>query len=226
MGGEPTFELEGVTLRRGGVSVLDRVTGCIPAGACTGLVGPSGAGKSTLLRLLTRIEEQTAGRITFHGLPLADHDVLQLRRRVQLVTQQSVLLTDSVVDEVRLGAPHLTPTDVQALLTRVGLAPTFLRRVTSGLSGGEAQRVVLARALALRPEVLLLDEPTSALDATSAAAIATTVRAHVSAGGTVLVVSHDTRQVRRIADQVWVMEAGSVVATGAPALLQSPEEAS
>jgi len=106
MWSKPVFELDSVTLRRDGTTVLDNVSVRIPGGGCTGLVGPSGAGKSTLLRMLTRLEEHNAGRITFHEAPLSDYDVLQLRRRVQLVTQQPILLTGSVIDEIRLGRPE------------------------------------------------------------------------------------------------------------------------
>jgi putative ABC transport system ATP-binding protein len=220
------FELESVTLRRDGTTVLDDVDLQVPAGCCTGLVGPSGAGKSTLLRLCTRLEEASAGLISFHGVLLADYAVLELRRRVQLVTQQPVLLTDSVVEEIRLASPGLGRGAVQRLLTRVGLPSSFAERTTKGLSGGEAQRVVLARAVALRPEVLLLDEPTSALDADSAAAIEETVLEHVTDGGTVVLVSHNIAQVRRIARQVGLMEDGRVVAVGETDLLHYPEAAS
>jgi len=112
------------------------------------------------------------------------------------------------------------------LLSRVGRPPEFLDRTTKGLSGGEAQRVALARSLALDAEVLLLDEPTSALDATSAAAIEEAVREHVASDGTVILVSHNTSQVRRIADQVCLMEGGRVTATGRPNMLDYPEAAS
>lgn len=215
-----------MTLRRDDTTVLDNVSVRIPGGGCTGLVGPSGAGKSTLLRMLTRLEEHTAGRITFHEAPLSDYDVLHLRRRVQLVTQQPVLLTGSVVDEIRLGRPNLEPAGVRTLLSRVALPSEFLDRATTGLSGGEAQRVALARSLALDPEVLLLDEPTSALDANSATAIEAAVREHVAGDGTVILVSHNTSQVRRIADQVCLMEGGQVIATGRPNMLDCPEAAS
>jgi putative ABC transport system ATP-binding protein len=102
---DSVFEISDVVLRREATPVLDHVYGRIPAAACTAVVGRSGAGKSTLLRLLTRLDDPDAGCITFHGTPLARYDVLDLRRRVQVVAQQPVLLTGSVVDEVRLGRP-------------------------------------------------------------------------------------------------------------------------
>ncbi|MYT27589.1 MULTISPECIES: ATP-binding cassette domain-containing protein [unclassified Streptomyces] len=208
------FALDRVTVRRGHAVLLDEVTCQIPAGACTALMGPSGAGKSTLLRLLNRLEEPTAGRIRLHGRPLPDGDVLALRRRVGLVGQQPVLLTDHVPDELRVGRPGLTDDQAQTLLEQVGLPITMLARRTAGLSGGEAQRLCLARALAVGPEVLLLDEPTSALDAASARAVEATVHHLVSTGLTVILASHNTAQARRIADRALVLRAGKLVACG------------
>jgi ABC-type glutathione transport system ATPase component len=110
-----------------------------------------------------------------------------------------VLLTDRVLDEVRVGRSDLPEARLVELLTRVGLAQHFAARATAELSGGEAQRLCLARSLAVEPEVLLFDEPTSALDGPSAAIIATLVRHHVTAGGTVVLVSHDHGLVASVA---------------------------
>lgn len=223
---ELVFALRGVTLRHGAAVVLDDVGAKIPPAACTAVVGRSGAGKSRLLRLLVRLDDPDTGQITFHGSGLRRYDVLELRRRVQLVAQHPVVLTDSVASEVRLGCPDLDPAGVRALLERVGLPPSFCDRMTSGLSGGEVQRVCLARALALQPEVLLLDEPTAALDMASASAIEHTVRDLAQRGGAVVLVSHNTDQVRRVADQAIVLEHGHVLATGAPKDVQYPQAVS
>ncbi|MGI8305727.1 ABC transporter ATP-binding protein [Saccharopolyspora hattusasensis] len=223
---ESVFALRGVTLRHGPVVVLDEVYARIPPAACTAVVGRSGAGKSRLLRLLVRLDDPGTGEITFCGSPLAAYDVLDLRRRVQLVAQQPVILTDSVAEEISFGCPDLTRARLSGLLERVGLAPSFRDRATPGLSGGEAQRVCLARALALEPEVLLLDEPTASLDAASADAIEHTVRDLVESGGTVVLVSHNTAQVERVADQVIVLEHGRVLATGRPGDVEYPQAAS
>ncbi|MEU5845341.1 ABC transporter ATP-binding protein [Saccharopolyspora shandongensis] len=220
------FEIRAVTLRREGTPLLSAVNAHIPAAACTAIVGRSGAGKSTLLRLLTRLDDPDSGAITFHGGPLAECDVLDLRRRVQLVSQQPVLLADSVADEVRVASPRLDEAGVADLLSRVGLPDSFIRRSTAGLSGGEKQRVCLARSLALEPEVLLLDEPTAALDAASAHAIEETVRQQVQLGGAVVLVSHNTDQVRRVADLVVVLDHGRVVASGPPRTVRLPEATS
>jgi putative ABC transport system ATP-binding protein len=210
------FTLMGVVLRRGAATVLAGIDAEIPAGCCTGVTGPSGAGKSTLLRLLNRLEDPAAGRVLLDGTPLLEWDVLALRRRVVLVGQQPVLLSDTVGAELRVAAPQLSEDGVADLLGQVGLPTDLGQRGTTGLSGGEAQRVCLARALAVQPAALLLDEPTSGLDAASAAAIETLVDALVAAGRTVVVVSHHTRWIRRVAHHVLVLDRGRLTAVGKP----------
>lgn len=220
----PVLALEGVTVRRSSALLLDGVTCRMPARACTVLVGPSGAGKSTLLRLLNRFEEPTAGAVSYQGRPLPAWDVLALRREVALVAQRPVVLTDRVLDELRVGRPDLDEDAATALLGRMGLPSDAVGRATSGLSGGEAQRVCLARALVVEPCVLLLDEPTSALDAHATKAVETMIGELVADGMTVVVVSHDTAQVRRIADHVLVLENGRLIASGTADRIASLQE--
>lgn len=212
------FSLDAVTVTRpagkGETRLLDEVRLDIHAGRCTVIVGPSGAGKSTLLRLLNRLEEPTAGRLLFDDRPIAGYDVLELRARVGMVAQAPVLLADTVLDDLRVAVGQLSPAAAAALLARVGLADDFLTRATAGLSGGEAQRVCLARALALDPQVLLLDEPTSALDAFAAHSVEQVVRALVTRELTTVMVAHDLRQAERLADDVVVLIAGRVADAG------------
>lgn len=209
----PLFRLDAVTVRRGKALPLREVSLSLAPGVATVLVGPSGAGKSTLLRLLNRLEEPTEGTVSLHGEPLTSYDVLALRRRVGMLQQMPVLLEETVLADLRVGRPSLTPDEAAALLERVGLGfgPD---RATDGLSGGEAQRVCLARALAVGPEVLLLDEPTSALDSFAAATVEAAVRALVDDGLGVVMVSHDLRQARRLGDHVVVLMDGTVAAYG------------
>ncbi len=210
--------LEDVVVDRGGVRVLDHVSASFAPGRCTAVAGPSGAGKSTLLRLLDRLEEPTSGRVLLHGRPLPSYDVLAVRRRVGLVQQSPVLLGETVLEDLRV-AGSLTPEEAVGLLGRAGLPGLPLDRRTDSLSGGEAQRLCLARALAVGPEVLLLDEPTSALDAVAAMAVERVVRALVADGLSAVLVSHDLRQARRLADDAVILEGGRVVEAGpAPAV--------
>ncbi len=211
----PLFSLDGVTVRRGEAVPLREVTLTLAPGVATVLVGPSGAGKSTMLRLFNRLEEPTEGTLSLHGQPLPSYDVLALRRRVGLLQQAPVILEASVLADLRLGQPTLSEADAATLLQRVGLEPElFLDRLTEGLSGGEAQRVCLARALAVGPEVMLLDEPTSALDSFAAARVEAAVRGLLDDGLSIVMVSHDLRQARRLADDVVVLIGGRVAAYG------------
>ena len=206
--------LEDVSVVRGDVQVLTAVSAEFAAGRCTAVAGPSGAGKSTLLRLLDRLEEPTSGRLLLKGQPLRSYDVLELRRRVGLVQQAPVLLGTTVLADLRVGRPDLGEAEARELLVRAGLPGQPLDRVTASMSGGEAQRLCLARALAVGPEVLLLDEPTSALDAVAAQAVERVVRALVADGLTAILVSHDLRQAARMADDVLVLRGGQVEEVG------------
>lgn len=206
------FEVAGVDVVKAGAPVLRDVDATVAAGRCTALLGPSGAGKSTFLRLLNRLEEPTRGRVLLHGRPLPSYDVRGLRRRVGLVQQRPIALAPTVLDDLRVGRPDLPEEEAGNLLERVGLDSAWFGRDPATLSGGEAQRVCLARALAVRPEVLLLDEPTAALDAGGAAAVEAVLRALGAAGATTVLVSHDLRQARRLADDVLHLQGGRVLA--------------
>ncbi|PXX70776.1 phosphate ABC transporter ATP-binding protein (PhoT family) [Nocardia tenerifensis] len=201
-----TFVLERVGVVAGSTQLLVDSDAILPGGRCTAVVGPSGTGKTTLLRLFNRLGEPSSGRILLDGDPITALDVLALRRRVGLVPQRPILLSDIVGDEVRVGREDLPTERVPALLSRVGLPESFAGRRCAELSGGEAQRVCLARALAVEPDVLLLDEPTSALDPEAAAVIAELVRGHVEAGGSAILVSHDAGFVQTVADDVLLLD--------------------
>ena len=194
------FSLKGVSASRGGQPVLHDLDLEIGAGA-TVLVGPSGAGKSTLLRLLNRLADPEIGSVRYAGTDVRDMDPLELRRRACLVPQLPALLPGSVAHNVRFG-PSLrgAEADVPRSLRLAGLDSSYADREGERLSVGEQQRVMLARALALEPEVLLLDEPTSALDARTKAGVeATLMRLVHEHGVSAVVVTHDPDQARRLA---------------------------
>ena len=209
------FELRDVGLARGGRQVLDSVSAEIPTGA-TVVVGPSGSGKSTLLRLLNRLADPDTGTIDYRGRPLAEHDPLELRRRVSLVPQLPALL-DGTVDANLAYAARLAGSELDPVrcLRLAGLDPAFAERDVSRLSVGEQQRAMLGRALAQRPEVLLLDEPTSALDPAARDAIeATLAELRRELEISLVVVSHDPEQARRLGEWVVRIEEGRAVAAG------------
>ena len=166
----------------------------------TAILGPSGSGKSTLLRLLNRLADPDEGVVRFHGEDLRELDPLELRRRAVLVPQLPAPVPGSVADNVRYG-PSLRGVDVDPLrpLEQAGLDASYAERDSSRLSVGEQQRVMLARALALDPEVLLLDEPTAALDERAKEDVEQTLAALPCA--TVLV-THERAQADRLAERV------------------------
>jgi putative ABC transport system ATP-binding protein len=208
----PLFELADVTLARAGKIVLRDVNAAIPRGASC-VAGPSGSGKSTLLRLLNRLVDPDSGRVSYRERDVREYDPLALRREVSLVPQLPAPLEGTVADNVLYGV-RLTggEADVERLLDLCGLASSFAERDASQLSVGEQQRVMLARALALEPAVLLLDEPTSALDEAARSAIEQSLlglRDELELS--YVLVTHDLDQAARLADWVLRLELGGTV---------------
>lgn len=209
------FELENVCYSRAGKLVLRDLDARLPVGASS-VVGPSGSGKSTLLRLLNRLADPDEGRVVYEGTDVRERDPLELRREVSLVPQLPALIDGTVHDNVAYG-PRLAghSFDARSCLELAGLDPDFEDRDAAKLSVGEQQRVMLARALALEPRVLLLDEPTSALDRAARDAVEATLqglRARTSIS--TVVVTHDMDQARRLAEYVVRVESGRVTAQG------------
>ena len=213
MGTTALFALQGVSYRRGGRVVLDGLSFEIQSGS-TALVGPSGAGKSTLLRLLNRLADPAAGAVQYRGRDLRELEVLGLRREVALVPQLPALLPGTVAENLAYG-PSLCERGCATAraLVLAGLDESFAERSARELSVGEQQRVMLARALALEPAVLLLDEPTAALDERARDAIERTLldlQARLSVD--LVVVTHDRAQAERLAENQLVLEEGRLVA--------------
>ena len=209
------FELEDITYSRAGKVVLDGVTIRLPVGSSC-VAGPSGSGKSTLLRLLNRLADPDSGRVLYEGEDVRERDPLALRREVALVPQLPALIDGSVHDNVAYG-PRLAghSFDARACLELAGLDPELEHRDSAKLSVGEQQRVMLARALALEPRVLLLDEPTSALDQEARDAVeATLKRLHARTAISSVLVTHDMDQAQRLAGYVVRLDAGKVISEG------------
>jgi ABC-type sulfate/molybdate transport systems ATPase subunit len=190
----------------------------VSAGEILAIVGPSGAGKSSFLRLLNRLDEPTSGTVLLKSMDYRSIPPQELRRRVGMVMQAAYLFPGTVSANIAFGPKQrgeiLAPDRTALLLQRVGL-PGFADRHVSNLSGGEAQRVSLARTLANEPEVLLLDEPTSALDEASVRGIEDLILGIVEERKmTSVMVTHNRAQAVRLAERTMVMEAGRLVAIG------------
>ncbi|HEY8546567.1 MAG TPA: phosphate ABC transporter ATP-binding protein [Acidimicrobiales bacterium] len=202
------FDLDGVGLEIDGHRILDDVSFTVPDGGITVLLGPSGSGKSTLLRLLNRLEVPTEGRIELRGEPLADLDPLALRRRVGMVFQRPVVFPGTARDNLLVARPGADDDDLAERLRAVDLDPKVLDRLADDLSGGEAQRLCLARTLATDPEVLLMDEPTSSLDPEARDHLERTALGLVEEGMGMVWVTHDLGQAERLGDHQVVIVAG------------------
>jgi putative ABC transport system ATP-binding protein len=210
---DSVFDFADVVVERAGLRALDGFTAAVPRRGVTVLFGPSGSGKSTALRLCNRLEVPTSGRMLFCGDDIAGIDPLWLRRRVGMCFQRPTPFPGTVGDNLRAADPDASESQMVEMLARVALTGSWLDRDATALSGGEAQRMCLARTLMARPQVLLLDEPTSAVDAAAALVIEQAVRELADDTGeqgliAALWVTHDTAQSERIADCVVHIEHG------------------
>jgi len=205
-------ELDRVTVVRAGRRVLDGVTARIPAAGITVVTGPSGAGKTTLLRLCNRLEVPDGGRVCYRGRPLDEMDPLELRRRVGMVFQRPAPFPGTVADNLAVARPDAGTGELSTALERVALDPGLLGQEAHTLSGGELQRMCLARTLVTRPETLLLDEPTSALDAEPKLVFEATARDLAARGITIIWVTHDDAQAARVADRIYQLRDGRLAA--------------
>lgn len=201
-----------------GRAIVNEVTIEVHAAEVLAIVGPSGSGKTSFLRLLNRLDEPTSGTVFLDGADYRQIPPRDLRRRVGMVAQRPFLFLGTVADNVRFGPRQrgeaLADSIVQNLLERVGLSGYGPREV-SNLSGGEAQRVSLARSLANTPEVLLMDEPTSALDESAKLEVESLIRDVIRDNRlTCVIVTHDSAQAARMADSALVLEAGRAVRKG------------
>ena len=206
---DPIFQLEHLSLAYPGqrgrppALILHDVSAQVERGGALTLVGPSGSGKSSLLRCLNRLEEPTGGVVRFDGHSITELDPRELRRRAALVLQTPVLFEGTVRENLMVHAPgfalDVSEARLRTTLGEVGLEPILLEREAAMLSGGEKQRVTLARALLRDPQALLLDEPTSALDPPNAALVVETIcRLRDGRGLTIVAVTHAPDLVRRL----------------------------
>jgi putative ABC transport system ATP-binding protein len=214
------LKLETTDLTRvvSGKVLVDHVSIQVSSGEILAVLGTSGSGKSSLLRLLNRLDEPTGGDVLFDGRSYRMVPPRQLRRRVGMVMQTSYLFPGTVAFNVAFGprqsGVQLTNEQIDQILERVGL-PGYAERDVSGLSGGEAQRVSIARTLVNDPQILLLDEPTSALDERTERGIENLILSlNQERRMTCIIVTHNLNQAMRMAPRMVVLQSGKVVKVG------------
>jgi putative ABC transport system ATP-binding protein len=196
----PLFSFRGVGLVTDGHPRLIDVDLDVGDRAITVIVGASGSGKSTLLRLCNRLEAPSEGTVAFRGDDLATADVRAHRRRVGMLFQRPTPFAGTVLQNLRVADPELSEEAAARLLERVGLDAALLVRPADRLSGGESQRMCLARTLATDPEVLLADEATSSLDPDATRHLERLAVGLRDDGIPVLWVTQEHEQIDRIAD--------------------------
>lgn len=214
----PALETRNLSRVVGRKVLLDDVSIALDPAELVAVVGPSGAGKSSLLRLINRLDEPTGGTVLLGGADYRTLPPRELRRRVGMVMQAAYLFPGTAAANITFGPKQrgevLAADDIAALLERVGL-PGYQDRDVATLSGGEAQRISIARTLANTPSALLLDEPTSALDENSARGIEQLILGIVQERRmTCLMVTHNRAQAQRIAARTVAMALGRVRAIG------------
>ncbi|MFL6846711.1 MAG: ATP-binding cassette domain-containing protein [Allosphingosinicella sp.] len=227
------LELNGIAKRHGGVAALDGVSLSVAAGAFVALVGPSGSGKTTLLKTVNRLVEPDEGEARLSGEDVRALPPADLRRRIGYVFQGIGLFPHMDVAENIGIVQRLTGVSsaerrarTAELLDLVALPRDFASRFPAALSGGQAQRVGVARALAARPSLMLMDEPFGALDPVTRDELGRAYRAlHDRLGLTTLMVTHDMTEALLLADRIVVLIGGRIRADAAPAeLLRSALE--
>jgi len=218
----PILEIERLLVQRAGRPVLEVEQLSIEEREVLAVIGPNGAGKTTLLLAIAQLLPLTRGEIRFRNQPLTPHQALAFRRRIALVLQEPLLLDTTVFENVAAGLKfrHFSKEQlrrrVKFWLEQLAI-PSLSSRPARSLSGGEAQRVSLARAFALEPELLLLDEPFSALDAPTRLRLLEDLQALLaSTACTTLFITHDLNEALLLGQRVAVMLNGQVRQVGSP----------
>lgn len=198
----------------------------------TVLLGPSGSGKSTLLRMLNCLNSPTSGEIYFDDKPLTDYDLAHLRKRVGMVFQSPTMINGTVKENLTMTQKWIkdgniiADTELTQILEQVGLDSNFLDKDARSLSGGEQQRIALARVLLNKPEVLLLDEPTANLDPQLANKILKLVnQLYRDLKLTVILVSHNHQIIKQFAKRVAYLVDGKIIEDGGGEIISNPQTA-
>lgn len=221
---QSAIEFKNVSYSIDNIKILKNITGSIPKGKITTLVGPSGSGKTSLLKLCNGLASPTGGDIFINDKAIDSYDPIELRRLVGIALQNAPMIKGSVFENlslpIKLQGEELSEEEAIDFLKRVGLEKQFLHHKSDDLSGGQKQKVSIARTLINRSNILLLDEITSALDKTSVKEIEELIL-HINNhyDVTIIWITHNLEQAKRIGDYAWVMMNGELIETGTSDLL-------
>ncbi len=224
--GENLIEIRDLYKNFGKLEVLKGISLNVHKGDVIVLIGPSGSGKSTLLRTVNMLEKPTAGSVLFEGVDLTKQkrkELCRMRERMGMVFQQFNLFPHLKVKDNITVSPRKVKglsqeeaeQKAEALLRRVGLFDKWSEYLNR-LSGGQKQRVAIVRALAMDPDVMLFDEPTSALDPEMVGEVLDVIKGLAADGMTMMVVTHEMRFARQVADYILFLDDGQIVEAGPP----------
>jgi ABC-type methionine transport system ATPase subunit len=215
------LELKDLNKSFGKAEILHDINLSVEKGTILALIGPTGSGKTTMLRIIDLLDEPTSGQLIFEGIDLtekSEREKLKFRRRMAMVFQKPIMFRSNVLENVKYGLKirGLKGQDrgLKAL-ELVGLSG-YESRDANTLSGGEMQRLALARAIAVEPELLLLDEPTANLDPKSSAIIEELILSWAQQGITVIMATHNMAQCRKLANIVALLVHGKIMEVGRP----------
>lgn len=228
----PILQVEGLRIRRGGVQVIDLPRFSVAADQKVAVIGPNGAGKSSFLLGLACLIARDGGRISFNGSEVTQHDENAYRRQIAMVFQEPLLFDTTVLDNVAEGLRIRGTRRSQA--RELGMESLELFKIghlagrsAHKLSGGEAQRVSLARAFAVKPKLILMDEPFSSLDLPTRIVLAEDLGRILHESGTAAIIAtHDRIEALRVVDRLVVLDKGTIIQEGSPAeVMESPVNA-
>ena len=219
------INVENLSKNFGNLKVLKNISTTINKGEIISIIGPSGSGKSTFLRCINKLEEPTEGHIYIDGMDLMDKntDINKIRERVGMVFQHFNLFPNMTVLENLTLSPVMVKKESKEeaekyasyLLEKVGLSDKANSYPTQ-LSGGQKQRIAIARALAMKPEVILFDEPTSALDPEMIKEVLDVIRDLAKEGMTMLIVTHEMGFARNVGNRILFMDNGEIIEDCSP----------